>query len=295
MRLEARQLTLAYGPRSVVQALSLEAEPGRVLVLVGPNGAGKTTLLRALARLLKPRGGAVLLEGRSAWAMSPRAVARTVGYVPQQESPVWDLTVEAVVSLGRLPHRRGWWSRTGRADRMAVEAALKATELVALRDRPVGELSGGEQRRVALARVLAQQPRALLLDEPTAHLDIGHAVRLLQLIRRLAVEDGLTVVATLHDLNEAALVADRVGLLCGGRLVGLGTPEEVLTPQRVQEVFGVACEVVRHPVHGTPMVVPLWNGSPEPSCHPSSPRSQPPAGNRPPAPTLLPRDDGAAG
>lgn len=265
MRLEAQELTLAYGPRTVVRRLSLAAEPGRVLVLVGPNGAGKTTLLRAAARLLRPRSGVVLLEGESAWDMSAGAVARAVGFVPQQETPVWDLTVEEVVWLGRLPHRRSWWHRTSPADRTAVEAALQATELVSLRHRPVGELSGGEKRRVALARVLAQKPRVLLLDEPTVHLDIGHAVRLLELIRRLAVGEGLTVVATLHDLNEAVLVADRVGLVSDGRLVGLGAPEEVLTPERLEAVFGVACEVVPHPVYGTPMVVPRWNGC-DPRC-----------------------------
>ena len=260
MRLEARQLTLAYGRRRVLHALSLAAQPGRILVLVGPNGAGKSTLLRALARVLRPQGGSVLLEGRSVWAMAPRAVARAVGFVPQGEQPAWDLSVEEVVALGRLPHRSGWWAPSQAPDRAAVEAALAACQLGHLRHRPVAQLSGGEQRRVALARLLAQQPRALLLDEPTAHLDLGHAARLLQLIRRLAHQQGLTVVATLHDLNQAAMLADCVGLITEGRLAGLGPPSEVLTPQRLKAVFGVTCQVVAHPALRTPVVVPLWDG-----------------------------------
>ena len=261
MRLEARQLTLAYGRRQVVHALSLAAEPGQVLVLAGPNGAGKSTLLRSLARVLPPQGGTVLLDGRSLWAMPVRAAAQAVGLVPQGEQPVWELSVEEVVALGRLPHRPRWWTGGRAADRAAVEAALAACQLEPLRHRPLAQLSGGEQRRVALARLLAQQPQVLLLDEPTAHLDLGHAARLLQLIRRLAHQQGLTVVATLHDLNQAAMVADRVGLLARGRLVGLGPPAQVLTPQRIEAVFGVACQVVSHPALPAPVVVPLWEGT----------------------------------
>ena len=260
MRLEADRLSAGYRERPAVRAVSLAAEPGCVLVLAGPNGAGKTTLLKALARLLRPRHGRVLLEGRSAWELPHRQVARWVAFVPQQETPAWELTVEEVVALGRLPHRQAWWRRAEVVDTEAVEQALQATGLAALRHRPVGELSGGEQRRVALARALAQRPRVLLLDEPTAHLDMGHAVSLLALLRRLARQHGLAVVASLHDLNQAAWVADRVALLHGGELVALGPPGQVLTEPNLLRVFGVPCRVLRHPPDGLPLVVPLWAG-----------------------------------
>lgn len=257
MGIEARNLALGYTGRRVVRALRLAVAPGEVLALAGPNGAGKTTVLKALARLLRPQEGVVLLAGRQAWKMPPAAVAREVALVPQQESAAWGLTVEEVVALGRLPHRRKWYGLSPE-DRPAVEAALRRTDLHDLRSRPVAELSGGEQRRVVLARALAQAPRVLLLDEPTAHLDLGHAVGLLALLRRLADREGLAVVAAMHDLNEAAAVADRMGVLARGWLLALGTPQEVLTPALLEQAFGVSCAVVSHPVYGTPMVAPLW-------------------------------------
>lgn len=257
LALEARELSCGYDSRPVVQALNLALRPGEVLALVGPNGSGKTTVLRALARLLRPRAGTAMIAGRSVWQLAPKAVARLAALVPQQESPVWALTVEQVVALGRLPHRH-WWSGAGPADRRHVEAALKLTELWPLRHRPVTRLSGGEQRRVVLARALAQAPRFLLLDEPTAHLDLGHAARLLRLLRYLAREEGLAILATMHDLNEAAAVADRMGLLWQGQLVGLGTPAEVLQPRLLEGVFQIPCDVVTHPAYGTPMVVARW-------------------------------------
>jgi iron complex transport system ATP-binding protein len=282
--IEARELTCGYGRRRVLEALSLAARPGEVLVLMGPNGAGKTTLLRALARLLPPDSGQVLLGDRDVWSLSAQSLARDVALMPQSERREWPLSVEECVRLGRTPHR-GWVLPFSHEDRRIVETALEAAGLDGLRTRPVTELSGGEWRRMILARALAQQARVLLLDEPTAGLDLKYQVDVLRLVRNMAAEHQLVVVLTLHDLNLAALYGDRLALLSAPRgsgsdlpqrlpdsngavapgeppvadhaLVALGRPEEVLSAERITQVYGVPVTVMRHPVYQTPMVVPL--------------------------------------
>jgi iron complex transport system ATP-binding protein len=263
--LETRSLHLSLGGRPVVEAVTLAARPGEVLALIGPNGAGKTTLLRAMARLLRPQGGAALLGGEAVWALRPRAVARQLALAPQGGAEGMPLTVGQFVALGRAPHR-GWLLPLGADDRAAVEAALERTGVVHLRDRPVAELSGGEQRRAILARALAQSPRALLLDEPTAALDLRYQAAILDLADRLAHEDGLTVVLTLHDLNQAAVAADRVALLAGGRLLALGAPADVLTADLLARAYGVPVAVGAHPVYGTPLIMPLIPSRTEATC-----------------------------
>jgi iron complex transport system ATP-binding protein len=239
----------------VLDEVRLEARPGEVLALIGPNGAGKTTLLRALARLLRPLGGLVSLDGRDIWRMRPGPAARRMALAPQA-AELWPLTVEQFVALGRAPHR-GWLLPLGPADRAAVAGALERTGMAALRERLVTELSGGEQRRAILARALAQEPRVLLLDEPTAALDLKYQASTLALARQLAHEDGLTVVVTLHDLNQAAGVADRVALIARGRLLAVGPPDEVLTAELIGATYDVAVSVCRHPLDGTPLITPL--------------------------------------
>lgn len=256
-RLEAHGLTCAYNRRTVLHDLSLTVQPGEILALLGPNGAGKTTLLRALARLLRPRAGTVLLAGENIWQLRPRAVARRLALAPQSEGMSSPITVEQAVALGRAPHR-GWLLPYTTRDRQAIEQVLAQTGLQALRHRLITELSGGEQRRVILARALAQEPQILLLDEPTTHLDLRYQTELLALIRRLAQRDGIAVVVTLHDLNHAALCATRVALLAHGALVAMGHPEAVLTPDCLGQVFGVTVVVTRHPVYGTPLVAPVF-------------------------------------
>ncbi|MBI4758068.1 MAG: heme ABC transporter ATP-binding protein [Chloroflexi bacterium] len=256
--LEVRDLRCAYDSQPVLDNLCLATHPGEVLALIGPNGAGKTTLLRALARLLRPCRGTVLLGGQNLWQLSPRAVARRLALAPQSNGATWPLTVEQAVALGRAPHR-GWLLPFSAADREAMERALQQVGLQGLRDRLVTELSGGEQRRVILARTLAQEPEVLLLDEPTAHLDLKYQTEILELVRDLAHRDGLTVIVTLHDLNQAALCADRLALLANGRLQATGTPSEVLTPELLQQAYGVPVSVSRHPVYDTLLVVPLLN------------------------------------
>jgi iron complex transport system ATP-binding protein len=254
--IETRELTCRFGDQTVVESVSLGAHPGEVLALIGPNGAGKTTLLRALARLQRPADGTVLLEGRAAWRLRPREVARRLALAQQGSAERWPLTVEQAVSLGRAPHR-GWLLPLSAADRAAVELALWRAGVTQLRERQIEQLSGGEQRRVVLARALAQEPRVLLLDEPTAALDLKYQVVILELARQLAHRDRLAVVVTLHDLNQAALVADRVALLAGGRLLALDAAEVVLTPALLQAAYDVPVTIARHPIHGTPLITPL--------------------------------------
>jgi iron complex transport system ATP-binding protein len=254
--IEAQELSCTLGGRAVVERVSLAARPGEVLALIGPNGAGKTTLLRALARLLRPQGGAALLGGQAVWSLRPRAVARKLALAQQGGAEGTPLTVGQLVALGRAPHR-GWLLPLADDDRAAVERALERTGVAHLRERPVAELSGGEQRRAILARTLAQEPRALLLDEPTAALDLKYQVAILDLAARLAHADGMTVVVTLHDLNQAAVVADRVALLAEGRLLAVGAPSEVLSAELLARAYGVAVVVSAHPVYGTPLITPL--------------------------------------
>lgn len=254
--LAAQHITCGYRGRPVLEDLCLAARSGEILALIGPNGAGKTTLLRAMARLLRLLRGRVLLADEDLWRTAPRDVARQLALAPQTDGTHWPLTVEQAVALGRAPHR-GWLLPLSADDRAVIEQALQQTGLISLRERRVTELSGGEQRRVILARALAQEPRILLLDEPTAHLDLKYQTEILELATRLAHQDGLAVVITLHDLNLAALHADRLALLSEGQLLALGNPAEVLTPERLTSVYGVPVAVTRHPISGTPLVVPM--------------------------------------
>jgi len=253
--LEAQELTCGYDGRTVLEGLCLTAHPGEMLALIGPNGVGKSTLLRAMARLLRPRWGKVLLADRNLWQASPRDVARQLALAPQTGGAEWPITVEQMVALGRAPHR-GWLLPLAAEDRLAVQRALEQTGLVDLRDRRLTELSGGEQQRVVLARVLAQDPKVLLLDEPTSHLDLKYQAEILGLVQQLAHRHGLTVIISLHDLNLAALYADRLALLCEGRLLAMGTAAEVLTPARLSRVYSVPVVVTSHPLYGIPLVTP---------------------------------------
>jgi iron complex transport system ATP-binding protein len=254
--LESQHLRCGYGSHVVLSELSLVAEPGQVLALLGPNGAGKTTLLKALARLLRPERGHVVYRGQDVWRESARQAARWMAVMPQNESRDWPLTVQESVLLGRSPHR-GWLVPFMAEDYELADAAMTRLQLGPLRERPITQLSGGEWRRVVLARALAQQPEVLLLDEPTAQLDLKYQLETLQHIRHLAHDDGLVVILTLHDLNQAALYADRVALLGGEGLVAVGTAREVFTAETLAGVYGIPVKVVSHPVYDAPFVVPL--------------------------------------
>lgn len=256
--LAADRVTLAYDQRVVVEGLSLDVPDGSFTVVVGPNACGKSTLLRGLARLLTPRSGAVLLDGRAVHRLPTREVARRVGLLPQSAVAPEGITVADLVSRGRYPHQ-GLLRQWSAADEAAVTRALELTHVTDLAERPVDELSGGQRQRVWLALVLAQETPVLLLDEPTTFLDIAHQYEVLDLCAGLH-EQGRTLVAVLHDLNQAARYATHLVVMKDGAVVAQGAPGDVVTARLVEDVFGLPCRVVPDPASGTPLVVPEVRG-----------------------------------
>ncbi len=254
--LTAEALTLGYGPRTVVEGLSLAIPPARTTVIVGANACGKSTVLRGLARLLPPTGGTVLLDGRAIHERPTREVAQVMGVLPQTPIAPDGIVVADLVGRGRYPHQ-GWFRRWSAEDDAAVAEALAATDTLALADRPVDELSGGQRQRVWIAMALAQRTDLLLLDEPTTFLDIAHQVEVLDLLADLSVSHGRTVVMVLHDLNLACRYADHLVAMKHGRIVAEGPPSAIVTPAMVMETFGMAARIVDDPVTGTPMIVPI--------------------------------------
>lgn len=253
--LHAQDLHVGYGDRAVLRGLDLNLPDGAVTAIVGPNGCGKSTLLRSVGRVLRPSGGAVLLDGEPVHELPTRRVARSLGLLPQANVVPEQLTVRDLVARGRFPHR-GAFGRWTAQDEDAVTAAMTATGTITLADRVVDELSGGQRQRVWVALVLAQQTPVLLLDEPTTYLDLAHRLEILNLLRELNAERGITVVMVLHDLNEACRYADHLVAMRDGEVVSEGAPVEVVTPDLVRQVFGVECLTVPDPVAGTPMIVP---------------------------------------
>jgi iron complex transport system ATP-binding protein len=252
MVLAATNVSCGYR-RVVLTGVSLTVRGGELSVILGPNGSGKTTLLRTLARLVRPLGGTVTLDGKDVWACSPSHVAAAVAFTSQVLAPDWPFTVREFVALGRAPHR-GWWRPLGAQDRRVIDATLDQFGLCAVQDRPVTELSGGEWQRVRLARALIQEARVLLLDEPTTHLDPRYQLELLSLVRALVRDRHLAVVMTLHDLNLVGAWADRVALLASGEVHGEGTPEAVLTGPALTAAYGVPLAVAPHPQTGAAVV-----------------------------------------
>lgn len=256
MRLNAQNLTLAYDNRRVVEDLTVELPAGKVTVIVGANACGKSTLLRGLARLLKPSAGTVLLDGKDIHSLSTRAVAKTLGLLPQTPVAPDGIAVADLVGRGRYPHQ-GWFRQWNTDDDAAVASALRLTDTLELSDRNVDELSGGQRQRVWIAMALAQQADILLLDEPTTFLDVTHQIEVLDLITDLNRSAGTTVAIVLHDLNLAARYADHLIAMKDGRIVAEGAPLDVVTEKTVADVFGLESRVIPDPVAGTPMVVPV--------------------------------------
>jgi iron complex transport system ATP-binding protein len=254
-RLNAQGLSLGYDDRTVVKDLSVDVLDGKVTAIVGANACGKSTLLRGLARLLKPKSGAVLLDGVALSEMSTVEVAKKLGLLPQSPVAPDGVTVADLVSRGRYPHQ-GWFRRWTDADHEAVAKALEATGTADLANRPLQQLSGGQRQRVWVAMALAQDTELLLLDEPTTFLDINHQVELLRLLRQLNQESGTTIVAVLHDLNLASRFCDHIIAMADGSIAAEGPPSEVITAELVAKVFGLACVIVPDPIAGTPIVVP---------------------------------------
>lgn len=253
--LEAIDLEAGHGRTLVVPALSLRFEPGTVTALVGPNGSGKSTLLLTLARVLRRRGGEVLLDGRPLTEHTSVEVARRLGVLPQTAAVPTGARVREVVEQGRYP-QLGAWAMLRRRDDTAITRALELTGLTALADRRLDSLSGGERQRAWIAMTLAQQTSVLLLDEPTTYLDVRHQVDLMRLVERLRDQHGVTVVMVLHDLNQAARHADRVVALRDGRVRADGPPSEAITVEMLREVFEVDAVVVPDPLTGRPHFVP---------------------------------------
>jgi iron complex transport system ATP-binding protein len=249
------KLEAAYGTRRVLQEVSFEVQRGEVLALIGPNGAGKTTLLRAINGTLRPQSGRVLVNGQDLTRLDEAQRARLMAVVPQAHQMPEAFTVWETVLLGRTPYL-GWLGRPSERDRQAVASALQRTDAAELAHRRIGQLSGGEQQRVLLARALAQETPLLLLDEPTSHLDLHHQATLLNLALDLAHEHHLAVVMALHDLNHASLYADRVALLQQGRLQALGTPGDVLTAARLSAIYRMPLHVITHPDYDVPLILP---------------------------------------
>ncbi|HXX62497.1 MAG TPA: ABC transporter ATP-binding protein [Bacteroidota bacterium] len=247
-------ISFGYDPAMlVVRDVSLTVRPGEFLSLVGPNGSGKTTLLRLLDRIYVPQKGTILLGEHPLAKLSRADIARRIAFVPQDKTIQFPFTVAEIVLMGRSPHTRGMAFENAH-DRKIAEAMMALTDVADLADKPVTDLSGGERQRVFIARALAQQPEIILLDEPNAHLDIAHQVEVFRIIRRLNRDSGLTVLSVSHDLNLAAAYSDRIAMMVRGTLSALGTPAEVLTGQRIHEVFGTQVIVDTHPVHGVPRV-----------------------------------------
>lgn len=256
MRLRAEGLRLGYGDLVVVDGLDIAVADGAITVIIGPNGCGKSTLLRALGRLLAPRSGTVLLDGKQIHQMSTRDVAKIIGILPQTPLAPAGLSVADLVSRGRHPHQ-SWIKQWSAADDSKITEALRLTGMAEHANRVVDELSGGQRQRAWISMTLAQDTDLLLLDEPITYLDLAHQLDVLNLVRDLHTSRGTTVVMVLHDLNLAARYADTLVAMKGGRIVTSGPPGKVLTQNLLREVFEVDAKILADPVTGTPMVIPV--------------------------------------
>ena len=246
--LSAEGLSYSVGVQTLLDNVRLHAEQGQFVGIIGPNGAGKSTLLRALSGMLRQQDGAVLLEGTDLRSMSSKDVAASMALVPQIAPYTHGFTSFELVLMGRYPHL-GRFQIEGREDNRVTRDAMRQTDTERFADRTLDTLSGGERQRIFVSRALAQQPRVLLLDEPTSNLDVFHQLKVLDLVRQL-VNEGLTAIAAIHDLHMAARYCDRLVLLSEGHVLSEGTPGEVLTPQAVESAFGVRCAVYPDPVTG---------------------------------------------
>ncbi|MDO9454561.1 ABC transporter ATP-binding protein [Nocardioides sp.] len=258
-RLATENVTLAYDRRVISTDLSVQIPDGSFTVIIGPNGCGKSTLLRSLARLLKPKEGRIVLDGRAVTEYGAKEAARLVGLLPQTSMAPDGITVADLVGRGRYPHQ-GLIRQWSPSDKTAVDEAMAATGVADLASRPVDELSGGQRQRVWVAMALAQETPLLLLDEPTTYLDIAHQIDLLDLFAGLN-RGGSTLVAVLHDLNQATRYATHLIVMKDGAIAAEGPPGDVFTAELVHDVFGLPCVVIDDPVSGTPLVVPTSRGN----------------------------------
>ena len=247
--ISAENVTYEVEGEALLRGVSLRADQGQLIGLIGPNGAGKTTLLRSMSGILRNYGGAIRLEGADLKSLSSRDLAGSVALVPQIAPYAHGFTAIELVLMGRYPYLSRFQIEGKEDDRIARDA-MRMTGIERFADRTLDTLSGGERQRVFVARALAQQPRILLLDEPTSNLDVLHQLKVLGLVRQL-VDDGLTAVAAIHDLNMAARYCDELVLLSGGRVLAVGLPYEVLSPQLIESAFGVKSAIYKDPITGS--------------------------------------------
>jgi iron complex transport system ATP-binding protein len=249
MHLHAEHVSWAVATQHIVDSVTLSAADGEFVGLLGPNGSGKSSLLRTIYRLIKPQAGAILLDDDNVWQLSAREVARRMAVVTQEHTGDFDFSVFEMVLMGRNPHK-GMFDRDTDTDFQLVQEALHRVDMASFAQRSFLTLSGGEKQRVLIARALVQQARFLVLDEPTNHLDIHYQLSILELVRQVRV----TTIAALHDLNLAAYYCDRLYVLKQGQVVESGTPEQVLRPDLIREVYGVGAEIRIHPLTGKPLI-----------------------------------------
>ncbi|NLS01060.1 ABC transporter ATP-binding protein [Rhizobium sp. P38BS-XIX] len=254
-RLSAQGLTLGYSAVKVLENVDIAIPDGKITALIGANGSGKSTLLRALGRIIQPLAGTVMLDGKAIASMHNKAIAQLLALLPQSPVSPNGLTVRRLCRFGRHPHK-SMLARTTKADEEIVDAALAATGLADLAERPLDRLSGGQRQRAWIAMALAQETPILLLDEPTTYLDIAHQLEVLDLLRELNRTRGRTVVMVVHDLNHAAQYADHIVAVANGGVHAAGRPADLLTPELIRTVFGVEALVIPHPVDGTPLCLP---------------------------------------
>ncbi|AXW96758.2 iron-enterobactin ABC transporter ATP-binding protein [Cronobacter sakazakii] len=255
-RLTGEALTLGYGDFRVADGLNVAIPDGKFTAIIGPNGCGKSTLLRTLSRLMKPLGGQVRLDGEAIQHFATKEVARRIGLLAQNASAPGDITVAELVARGRYPHQP-LFTRWRDEDERAVQKAMAATGVTALADQSVDTLSGGQRQRAWIAMVLAQETSILLLDEPTTWLDISHQIDLLELLCTLNREQGYTLAAVLHDLNQACRYANHLIALRDGKIIAEGAPSEIVDAALIEAIYGLRCMIIEDPVAGTPLVVPL--------------------------------------
>ena len=254
--LTTRTLTLAYDGTVIIKGLDLEVPQGQITTLVGPNGCGKSTLLRGMARLLRPLGGAVYLDGEAIARLPIRTLAQRLGILPQSPVAPEGLTVRELVAQGRYPHQ-SWLRQWSKEDAQQVEGAIATTHLNDFANRPLDSLSGGQRQRAWIAMALAQNTQTLLLDEPTTYLDLAHQIEVLDVLYRLNRQGGRTIVMVLHDLNMACRYSHHLVALRSGQLIAQGPPSEVVTEAMVENVFALRSRIFTDPVANTPLCVPI--------------------------------------
>ncbi len=247
-------LTCGYGSKIVLDNINLEIEKGEFVGIIGPNGSGKTTIMRAITRLIKPVAGTIYLEGKNIGSFSHKGLAQKIAVV-SQSLPVMAMSVREFVLLGRIPYYKELQFLESEKDLAIAESAMVMTDMIKLEDSYMSEMSGGEVQLAFIARAIAQEPSLLLLDEPTAHLDITHQVGVLDLIKRLNRQQGLTVIIVLHDLNLASEYCDRLVLMNQGQVQKTGRPEEVLTYSNIEKVYNTIVVVEKNPISGKPFVL----------------------------------------